>query len=198
MLSRLPRALRARLFVKARHLLAVVIAVSVALALAACGQLSHPTVGDGEAIYVDAGPIAYQVQLSRQLNQFSIEDKQYLVGVTAAPPRPDQEWFGVFMWAKNPTKLAHTTTDRFAIVDTQGNRYYPVPVNPQVNPFVWTAQALQPGGTQPDPNTAAAFSPPQGQVLLFKLNDTVYSNRPLILQIYAPGQARPSTISLDL
>ena len=37
-----------------------------------------------------------------------------------------------------------------------------------------------------------------GRLLLFKLPTAVYSNRPLTLQIHAPGQTSPSTISLDL
>jgi len=42
------------------------------------------------------------------------------------------------------------------------------------------------------------LGPTQCGLLLFKLNTAVYSNRPLSLEIYAPGDARPSSISLDL
>ena len=44
-----------------------------------------------------------------------------------------------------PSRL-QTTTDSFDIVDTQGNQYYPVAINSQVNPYAWTPQALQPLG----------------------------------------------------
>jgi hypothetical protein len=35
-------------------------------------------------------------------------------------------------------------------------------------------------------------------MLLFKLPTQVYSTRPLTLQIHAPGESSPSSISLDL
>ena len=36
-------------------------------------------------MYVDAGPITYQLQISRQLNQYATEDSQYLAGLPAGP-----------------------------------------------------------------------------------------------------------------
>jgi hypothetical protein len=173
-------------------------AILVGLGTAACGRVAHPTSADSEGVYVDAGPLTYQVQISRQLNPFNVEDKEYLKGVTAPPPKPDEEWFAVFLWATNETHLDHTTTNSFAIVDTQGNRYYPISVNPAVNPYAWTAQTLRPRGTEPAPDSTAYFGPTQGSLLLFKLNNSVYSNRPLRLEINAPGQSRPSSVSLDL
>ncbi len=169
-----------------------------ALGLTACGQISHPTVADSEGVYVDAGPITYQVQLSRELNPYSTEDREYLSGVSTTPPNSSQEWFGVFLWAKNESSAAATTTDTFDIVDTQGNRYYPVPINAQVNPFAWTPQTLPHNGTEPQPDSAASFGPTQGSLLLFKLDNVVYSNRPLMLEIYPQGSSKPSTVSLDL
>jgi hypothetical protein len=169
------------------------------LGLAACGnKKAHPTVADNEGFYVDAGPVTYEVQISRQLNPYDIEDKEYINGASASAPRPDQEWFAVFMWAKNQTSSNQTTTDSFDIVDTQGNKYYPIPINPQVNPFAWTSQTLRPLGTEPAPGSAASYGPTQGGELLFKLNTSVYANRPLTLEIYAQGQASPSSVSLDL
>jgi len=175
-------------------------ALALGAGLSACGHKeAHPTSADTEGPYVDAGPISYQVQLSRQLNPFAIEDRTYLTGVASPRPRPDEMWFAVFMWAKNGTNRVATTTDSFDIVDTQGTKYYPVPINPAINPFAWTAQTLRPLGTEPVPDSIAYFGPTQGGELLFKLNTAVYSNRPLTLQIYAPGQqAEPSTVSLDL
>ncbi len=170
----------------------------IALALGACGQLSHPTSVDSEGEYVDAGPITYQVQISRELNPYAIEDKEYLNGASSTKLAPDQLWFGVFLWAKNQTKSNASTSDSFDIVDTQGTKYYPVPIDPHVNPFAWTPQILPPGATQPNPDAAAAFGPTQGQLLLFRLNNSVYSNRPLTLQIYAAGSLKPSSVSLDL
>jgi hypothetical protein len=184
--------------VTARRLLVVALAVPAAMGLAACGQLSHPTEADGEGVYVDAGPITYQVQISRELNPFANEDHQYLVGESAAAPKPDEEWFAVFLWAKNQSKSPAPTADNFDIVDTQGNRYYPIPINPQANPYAWTQETLKHGATEPAPDSPAAFSATQGQEVLFKLNDSVYSNRPLTLEIYPPGGGKPSSVSLDL
>ncbi len=184
-----PRALR--------RLVAASLAGALVLGLAAC-QESHPTSGDGEGVYVDAGPITYQVQISRQLNPFSPEDREYINGVSGAGPSPTQMWFGVFLWAKNQTHTNQTTSDSFDIVDTDGNRYYPVAIDPHVNPFAWTSQTLQPNGTEPGPDSVGSFGPTQGDLLLFKLNNTVYSNRPLTLEIYASGEQRPSSVSLDL
>ena len=55
-------------------------------------------------------------------------------------------------------------------------------------------------GNRPEPavDSLASNDPAQGSELLFKLNDSIYANRPLTLQIHVPGQARPSTFSLDL
>jgi hypothetical protein len=169
-----------------------------ACGLAACGQISHPTNADGEGIYVDAGPITYQVQVSRQLNPFNVEDKWYLTGQSSPAPSRDQEWFAIFMWAENQSKSDANTTDSFDIVDTQGNKYYPIPINAQVNPFAWKSETLAPNAQEPTPGSPAAFSPTQGGELLFKLNNSIYSNRPLTLEIHAPGQAKPSSVSLDL
>jgi hypothetical protein len=183
--------------------LIVAAAALVALGLAACGQSSNPINADANnnGVYVDAGdpPVTYQLQVSREMNPYSLQDLAYMVGVPSpmALP-PDEEWFGVFLWAKNQTKHPETMASSFDIVDTQGNVYYPVALNPAVNMFAYTPTTLQPNGTYPIPGTPAFYSPPQGALLLFKINDSAYANRPLTLQIHAAGQAQPSTISLDL
>lgn len=168
------------------------------LGLSACGQQSHPTYADTEGFYVDAGSITYQVQISRQLNQYSTEDKSYLQGVTEPGATPDESWFAIFLWAKNQTKQAAMTSDSFDLVDTQGIKYHPVQINSQINELAWTPQTLQPGATEPALDSLASLSPTQGEELLFKIGDSAYSNRPLALEIYAKGQAKPSRISLDL
>jgi hypothetical protein len=179
---------------------ALAAALALAAGLSACGHKeAHPTTADTEGVYVDAGPLSYQVQISRQLNPFATEDKTYLTGVDSPALKQNEMWFAVFMWAKNETHQNETTTNSFDIVDTQGNKYYPVAINPAINPFAWTAQTLRPNGIQPAPDSIASFGPTQGGELLFKLNTSVYSNRPLTLEINAPGQQdKPSLVSLDL
>jgi len=173
---------------------------SLAAGLGACGQKSYPNAADANNVggYVQAGPITYQLQISRELNPYSIEDSGYLKGVTAPAPGPNEEWYGVFLWAKNQTHHAATTTDSFDITDTQGNVYYPVPINAQLNPYAWTPQVLEPLATQPTPGSTAYSGATGGQLVLFKINISAYANRPLTLQIRAPGEARLSTITLDL
>jgi hypothetical protein len=188
--------------VLARRLSILVCAFGLALGLGACGQVDQPASSDNDGVYVDAGPITYQLQISRQLNPYGQEDSQYLVGLpsglTPTGLTPDQLWYGVFLWAKNQTKQTQMTSDSIDIVDTEGNVYYPIHLNSTVNPYAWTAQSLQPSGVEPGPGTTASDGPTQGGLLLFRLSTAVYSNRPLTLQIRAPGQSKPSSISLDL
>ena len=186
-----------------RRLLAL--SVPLILVLAGCGGSgNHSNAQDANANnngdYVQAGAVTYQLQVSRELNQFATEDHQYLTGLPAgtARPTPDQLWYGVFLWAKNSGHVPQQTADTFTIVDTAGDRYYPVPLNSSVNGYAWTAQTLQPLDTEPGLDTTASFGPTQGGLVLFKLNTSVYNNRPLTLEIHQPGESRISTISLDL
>ena len=43
-----------------------------------------------------------------------------------------------------------------------------------------------------------SFGPTQGALLLFKLDTSVYDNRPLTLEIRGPGRQLWGSISLDL
>ena len=197
-----PVRLRAAL-VPSRYLTAVCAAV-LALGLAACGHKTpHPTVADAnnDGDYIDAGPVTYQLQLSRELNQYSTEDSQYVKGLPASLTSslgPTQEWFGVFLWAKNQTKHDATTSDNFEVVDTDGNTYYPVKLDTALNPFAWTAQTLAPNGTEPGPNSIQAAGPTQGGLLLFRVNDSVFSNRPLTLYVLGANNKKLGSISLNL
>jgi hypothetical protein len=179
-------------------------AIALALGVGACGlakRINHPTVADANnnAVYVDAGPVTYQLEISRTLNPYSTEDAQYLAGVPKAQSiGANQMWFGVFLWAKNQSGHTQTTTDRFAITDSSGTVYHPWPLNPQINPYAWTSQQLTANETEPAADSTASYGPTQGGLVLFRLSTAVYANRPLILDIYAAGQSKPTTISLDL
>jgi len=167
----------------------------------ACGRVLDPPTAENNGVYVEAGPITYQLQVSRLLNQYATEDSQYVKGVSASARslNSSQLWYGVFLWAKNQSNRSARTTDNFDIVDTVGNHYYPVHLNTSLNPYAWTSQTLAPGGIQPGPDTPASFGPTQGQLLLFKLNESVYSDRPLTLEIRSPTTGRVwGKISLDL
>jgi hypothetical protein len=151
--------------------------------------------------YVKAGLMTYQLQISRQLNHYTPEDSEYVTGLPKSESRlaPNQLWFGVFLWAKNETNRILTTSDNIDIVDTQGNVYHPLRLDRVVNPYAWEPLALAPGATEPNPDTTAGTGPTGGRLLLFKLNNSIYDNRPLTLQIRAPsGKQVWATISLDL
>jgi hypothetical protein len=188
--------------VSVRRLWIVMCALALVVGLGACGQTGQPTSTLNDGVYVDAGPITYQLQISRQLNPYGVEDREYLVGLptgtTATGLGPDQLWYGVFLWAKNQTGQSHLTSDSFDVVDTEGNRYFPVSLNTSINQYAWTSQLLEPGATQPTPSSTAYYGPTQGGLLLFKLPTTIYANRPLTLYIYPPGGGTPATITLDL
>jgi hypothetical protein len=174
---------------------------ALALGIAACGKTNNPSTEENDGVYVTAGPITYQLQVSRTLSPYATEDSQYLRGLppTETSLAPSQIWYGVFLWAKNQTKQWEPTANTFDIVDTEGNHYYPLRVNPSANGYAWTPQRLAPGAIQPGPDTQASFGPTQGGLLLFKLNNTVYDNRPLTLEIRGgPAHKVWSTISLDL
>ncbi len=197
---RLPAAVTSR-----RRIFTAVSALLSVVSLAACGhKTAHPTVADAnnDGVYVDAGPVTYQLQISRALNQYDAEDSQYVrglpAGMTPALP-PTEMWFGVFLWARNQTNRPQTTTDNFEVVDSSGTVYRPVKLDPALNPFAWTSQTLPPQQIEPSPSSVAAYGPTQGGLLLFKVSTDVYANRPLTLYILSPTtNRRLASISLNL
>jgi hypothetical protein len=188
--------------VKPRRLLTAASLIAAASLASACG-VHHPNAADAnnDGAYVKAGPVTYQLEVSRLLNPYSSEDSGYLAGLSKkqAALAPDQEWYGVFLWAKNTTKQEQKTTDNFVVVDTVGDKYYPVRY---ANPYVWTSQTLAPGDIEPEPNTTASYGPIGGSLILFKVYGlgvkSVYSNRPLTLDIIGSTGKVWATISLDL
>jgi hypothetical protein len=198
--------------VNVRRLPILACALVVALAVAACGSNSHhnaPLVGtlaghevgsevnNGE--YIQAGPITYQLQVSRELNPYSVQDAEYIKGLPAGftPPDANQLWYGVFLWAKNQHHVALRTSDNFKIVDTQGITYYPIKLNPALNPYVWTSQLLPYEGTYPVPNSVQSEGESQGGLVLFKLDSSAYSDRPLTFYILNHHGQKLGSISLD-
>ncbi len=187
-----------------RRFLIALCGVLFAIGLSACGhQSAHQNFAnaDNDGDYISAGYITYQLQISRELNQYGSEDSSYVKGLpSGVSPNlgPDQLWYGVFLWAKNQSGHPATTSDNFALTDTQGNVYRPIKLDSAVNPFAWTSTTLQNLETYPGPNTVASDGPTQGGLLLFKLSTAVYSNRPLTLVILGHGDHRLGGISLNL
>jgi hypothetical protein len=201
--------------VNLRRLKAIPAAIALVVAVGGCATSSYDTAhqkpggplagheiadANNDGTYVSAGALTYQLEISRQLNQYAVEDSQYIRGLpkgTTAPNR-EQLWYGVFLWAKNQTHEPHITADNFEIVDTQGNVYKPLKLDKALNPFAWTSETLQPQDTEPGEDTTAAQAFTQGGLLLFKLNSTIYNNRPLTLFILSPDNKKIGEISLDL
>ena len=70
----------------------------------ACGNKEPETLhGTTEGAYLDLAGMKYQVQISRQLNPASIEDRYYLIGLPANDRQlpVGQEWFAVFVRVEN-------------------------------------------------------------------------------------------------
>jgi len=174
-----------------------VLALLAALALGACGD-SHTKVTTGtyagesgaQAPYLNVGPLVYEVQISRELNPYSVEDSAYLQGLTPAQRRlePGQEWFGVFIQVYNNSSRTHLAANRFTITDTQNNLY--VPIVPAVtNQFAYRGGLVPPNSRLPIPDSVAANGTTQGALLLYKIEIVSLDNRPLEFKIFDPSNA---------
>ncbi len=190
-----------------RCLIASLIGAS-ALTLSACGFGHKEAPADirfapTEGIYVTAGQLKYQIQISRQLNEYDQEDGQYLMGVPQALRRlrPGQTWFGVFIRVENPTDTDLRASSRYRIIDTLGKTYTPVPINTSANPIAFYPAVIPPHQVLPHSNQLAAQTSIAGELLLFKVSVVGLDNRPLLLRIdRGPKQSgnRFATIDLDV
>lgn len=169
--------------------------VLCALALGACSDNSHSRVTTGtyagesgqNAPYLDVGPLTYEVQLSRELNQYDTEDAAYLTGLTPTQRllRPGEEWFAVFLQVYNESSAPHPVATNLAISDTENNTYSPI-VPAATNEFAYRGGLLASKGRIPALNTVAANGPTQGALLLYKIKVVSLDNRPLELHIVDP------------
>jgi len=183
------------------RILPAVLALALAVVLPGCAERGPVADAGTEGLYLAAGPLTYQVQISRELNPGDVEDKAYLanLGPGVTPPGPGEEWFGVWLQVKNESKMSARSTSNLRIVDTQGTMYQPVTM-PATDPFAYTAQTLGPGGSEPMANTPAASGPIQGSLVLFRIKTSAYQDRPLTLQLLsseAPETVQAS-VKLDL
>lgn len=166
-------------------LLPALAALLLAGPLTGCGKEKTTTFAENEGIYLDVGPLSYQIQISRQLNPKDIEDRNYFVGLDPAQAKlaPDEVWFGIFMRVQNTSKQSQPASRDFEITDTLEKVYTPVPIA-NTNPFTYKARDVGPGQLLPSTGSAAGGGPVgQGALLLFKLKLTSFANRPLELKI---------------
>jgi hypothetical protein len=188
---------------RARSLALAVLALAV-LAFAGCGnKTAHQTEGETEGIYVQAGSLTYQVQISRELNPADVEDRVYLQGIPAAERDlpADEAWFAVFMRVQNEGEKDAVPSHSYRIVDTQENEFRPVDL-PPTNVFSYHPPRFLPAEqVYPDPDSASGSGPIQGSLLLFRVTLTSLANRPLELKIDSPEPPplrETATVKLDV
>jgi hypothetical protein len=172
-----------------------------AAAISACGAGEHARSADNLGTgYVELSHLNYQVQISRQLNPWSDEDRGYLQGFTKSQLAlaTTDEWFGVSLQVYNWTGQSHTATGDFFITDTLGDRYVPLS-NPTPNPYSYVPSSIPAWGQLPSINSNAYASWTQGELLIFKIPYASIANRPFVLHIVDPTNgAGESTIELDV
>jgi hypothetical protein len=182
----------------------VLAAGALAIIAGGCGRttltgVTQDQLSAGAEPYFNVGKVTYQVQLSQALNPFDTTDVQYLAGVPGAQDlAANQLWYGVWLWAKNQTNKVVDSADTFKIVDSEGTVYSPTPLSPSVNPYAWASEPLSQNQIEPIAGSTASNGPNGGGLVLFKLNESIYSNRPLTLEIFKPGSSTPVKVSLDL
>lgn len=175
----------------------------IALPLVGCGGKEPDRLSAAdEGLYVDAGGLKYQVQGSRVLNPSLNYDRQLIRDLPAGtrPPVKGQVWFGIWLRVENESRTVHQSAGQFELEDTQGQIYHNIPVS-SANILAYQPTALAPDNTIPHRDTATAESGPrEGAFLLFKLNDTVYQNRPIDLHIVSNAlPPKPvASIQIDL
>jgi hypothetical protein len=179
-----------------------VIPTLAAAVLAGCGSNPREHGAGREGAPEKIGKIEYNVYITRELNLKDVEDSGYYKGPEAPP---GFALYGVFLTACNPEQSASTpaipASSDFTVVDTQGNRFKPLPL-PLDNIFAYHAHPLRNKACIPTAGSLAASSPTNGSLLIFKLPLTTLENRPLDLQIVSPPDASGKTdtglIELDV
>jgi hypothetical protein len=156
--------------------------------LAACGNHHDETARvqriENEGFYLSLGELKYQVQTSRQLNPYDIQDKFLLRGIPVADQglTADQVWFGVFLQVENESSAPLSPSGDIEIIDTQEEVFTPLTLEDS-NLFAYRAEPIPPGEILPVADTPAYDTPIRGAMLLFKLEKTALDNRPLELKI---------------
>src|SRR3954454_19473286 len=93
-----------------------------------CGENPRENNASREGLPERVGKIDYNVYITRELNLRDVEDSGYYKGPEAPP---GFALYGVFLTACNPAESATSpnipAASDFTIVDTQGDRYTPLP-----------------------------------------------------------------------
>ncbi len=169
--------------------------LGLSVGVSACGD-DEPGVDEParEGLALELDGVDYNVFITRQLNIKIPPDNAYYKG----PDAPTgQTLYGVFLQACNKGKEPRRTTDRFAIVDNQGNRIEPRKLAPD-NPFAYESRRLDPEQCIPRAGSVAQLGPTAGSMLLFQLPLQVTENRPLELEIEGATSAKKIRVELDI
>lgn len=173
------------------------VALATATSLAACGD-EETTQGRDEGTYVTAGDLQYQVQISRQLNRFDFEDRDYLTGLPSGEALASgEQYFAVFVRVFNRTKQDHESASQFVIRDTTGKEYQPITLDTNINRTAYHPALVHGGDQIPVPGSLARENLTQGGLVLFKVQNATYSSRPLELHITSP-EGKSATVDLDV
>lgn len=183
-----------------RLALAAVAALACATALSACGnanirETSGTYAGEGgvAAPYLSVGALEYQVQISRALNPYDVEDEAYLRDVPEDERElsPGEEWFGIFIQVYNKTDSAHEDASEFLVSDTEGHVYRPIAVGSS-NLYAYEPGTIPAKGELPVPDSTAAVGPTAGMMLLYKIKLESLEDRPMTLTIVSPTNSEVS------
>ena len=184
--------------------LAVLAALLAGGGLAACGN-HHDTEAavqhiEGEGFYLSLGDLKYQVQGSRQLNPYDIQDKPMLAGIPPAQRglEENEVWFGVFLQVENEASRPLRPSGEIEIIDTQEDVFEPIDLQ-ESNVFAYEpSDVIPPGAISPLPDTPAFNTANQGSLVLFKLTLDALDNRPLELKIESSTNDQTGIIDLDI
>jgi hypothetical protein len=185
-----------------RRLLVISAALACALFAAGCGNKQETvTLGETEGIYLDIDDLKYQVQISRYMNPNDVEDREYFVGLpeSSPPPSEDEIYFGVWVRVENVSEdETRPAASVWEIHDTQDNVYEPIAIDTEINPFAFEAVDVPPKTVIPLASSAAGQGPIQGLMLLFKITNESFQNRPLELRFSNGGGSEEGTYDLDV
>lgn len=186
--------------------LTALLALALAVPFAACGDGNDPVnFGKTEAVYVTTGGLRYQVQVSRKLNPYDVEDKDYLVGVPKAAEQvanPTTAWFGVFIRVENRTGLKDVppqtinSATSFWLEDNEGNKAYPTAL-PADNVYGYKSTAIPAKGQLPAASSTAASAPIGGALVLFKVDQGILERRPTQLHVQS-ADGKTAVVDLDI
>ena len=177
-----------------------------ALVAAGCGQdedaaTAIQQTAETEGLYLDVNGLKYQIQMSRYMNPNDVEDGQYLVGLPEGSPAPseDEIYFGVWVRVENTSEdETRPAASIWEIHDTQDNVYRPIPIDTDINPFAFNPGDVPPKTVIPLASSAAGQGPIQGLMLLFKIRNESFQNRPLELNFRNGGSGQEGTYALDV